>query len=70
VPPGHCRCGAALSAALSRCLGDNRGVVPACSECATNQHGAEISTTAKAVQLWFSERHTIVSNRGDEVVTR
>lgn len=65
-----CECGASVERETARVMGDSEGVVPCCHRCAENAHGAEISTTTRAVQLWHSARTTIVSRRGDEVVER
>jgi hypothetical protein len=66
----ECQCGASVERETARVMGDSDGVVPCCQSCAENSHGAEISTTTRAVQLWHSARTTIVSRRGDEVVQR
>lgn len=51
------RCGTDIRAELGRVVGDNRGVIPACSDCAKPLSGhARFKTHAKAAREWRLDR--------------
>jgi ribosomal protein L37AE/L43A len=63
VPRDHCRCGRPIKADVARVVGDDRGVVPACDECARNASGESFTRTTVAARNWRSQRATVIAER-------
>lgn len=63
VPRDHCRCGRPIASDVARVVGDQRGVVPACGECAQTPGGESISRTTVAARNWRSQRATVIAQR-------
>jgi len=64
-PQNQCLCGRPIPRDVARVVGDERGVVPACGECARNPGGEPITRTTVAARNWRSERSTVIAERPD-----